>query len=442
MSIKDKIIMCFSNLYKRKVRTLLTTVGVVVGTCAIIITVSLGVGMQKAQEEALSQMGDLTIINVNAYGISPDIDPLDDKKLEEFRELDHVVALTPAYQLSVWGGISITSGKYAYDSMIYGVSLKDLEALGYQLSDGSFPGEEGAKEGTVYFSESSAYDFYNTKKSSNNRVYEGTGKDPYVDVKNDKMKFVIKDTNDKKKPKEHDVVYGGTLVADWSKNPSSGWAIFVDVDFLKKMESEYNKLNNIQVNKDAKKSYDSVTVKVDDMNNVAAVEEMIQSMGYTTNSMETIRKPMQEKAQKDQLMLGSLGAISLLVAALGIMNTMMMSIYERTREIGVMKVLGCFISDIRTVFLMEAGTIGFLGGLLGVGVSYGVSYLINTFGGGGAATDNIYGALQGGIGSTSIIPWWLVAGALLFSTLVGLISGIYPANRAVSISALSAIKQD
>ncbi len=434
--------MCFSNLYKRKVRTLLTTVGVVVGTCAIIITVSLGVGMQKAQEEALSQMGDLTIINVNAYGISPDIDPLDDKKLEEFRELDHVVALTPAYQLSVWGGISITSGKYAYDSMIYGVSLKDLEALGYQLSDGSFPGEEGAKEGTVYFSESSAYDFYNTKKSSNNRVYEGTGKDPYVDVKNDKMKFVIKDTNDKKKPKEHDVVYGGTLVADWSKNPSSGWAIFVDVDFLKKMESEYNKLNNIQVNKDAKKSYDSVTVKVDDMNNVAAVEEMIQSMGYTTNSMETIRKPMQEKAQKDQLMLGSLGAISLLVAALGIMNTMMMSIYERTREIGVMKVLGCFISDIRTVFLMEAGTIGFLGGLLGVGVSYGVSYLINTFGGGGAATDNIYGALQGGIGSTSIIPWWLVAGALLFSTLVGLISGIYPANRAVSISALSAIKQD
>ena len=70
MSIKDKIIMCFSNLYKRKVRTLLTTVGVVVGTCAIIITVSLGVGMQQAQEEALSQMGDLTIINVNSYGIS------------------------------------------------------------------------------------------------------------------------------------------------------------------------------------------------------------------------------------------------------------------------------------------------------------------------------------------------------------------------------------
>lgn len=434
--------MCFSNLYKRKVRTLLTTVGVVVGTCAIIITVSLGVGMQQAQEEALSQMGDLTIINVNSYGISPDIDPLDDAMLEKFRELDHVVALTPAYQLSNWGSISITSGKYMYDSMIYGVSLNDLEALGYKLTEGSWPGEEGVKENTVYFSSSAVYDFYNTKKRSNNRVYEGSGKDPFVDPNKDKMKFVVSSQKENKKPKEFDLVYGGTMEQDWSKSPSSGWGVFVSVDYLKKLENEYNKLNNITVNKDAKKSYDSVTVKVDDMNNVAAVEEVIQGMGYTTNSMETIRKPMQEKAQKDQLMLGSLGAISLLVAALGIMNTMMMSIYERTREIGVMKVLGCFISDIRTVFLMEAGTIGFLGGVLGVGVSYGVSYLINTFGGGGAATDNIYGALQGGIGSTSIIPWWLVAGALLFSTLVGLISGIYPANRAVSISALSAIKQD
>ncbi len=227
---------------------------------------------------------------------------------------------------------------------------------------------------------------------------------------------------------------------DYSKNPSAGWSVFMDVNYMKKLEKEYNKLNGKVENKEATKSYDSVTIKVDDMNNVAAVEEVIQGMGYETNSMETIRKPMQEKAQKDQLMLGSLGAISLFVAALGIMNTMMMSIYERTREIGVMKVLGCFISDIRSEFLMEAGTIGFIGGVIGIGVSYVVSYLINTLGG-GTSTD-IYGTLQGGIGSTSIIPWWLVLGALLFSTLIGLLSGIYPANRAVNISALSAIKQD
>ena len=143
------------------------------------------------------------------------------------------------------------------------------------------------------------------------------------------------------------------------------------------------------------------------------------------------------------MILGGLGAISLLVAALGITNTMVMSIYERTREIGVMKVLGCLISNIRAVFLMEAGTIGFMGGVVGVGISYGISFIINTVAAaGGGANDNMFGIGGMSIGGSSIIPWWLVVGALIFSTLVGLVSGFSPANRAVKISALTAIRQE
>lgn len=433
--------MCFSNLFKRKVRTLLTTMGVVVGTCAIVITISLGVGMQKSQEEALSQMGDLTIIQINGYGISPDADPLDDKALENIRALDSVVALTPAYSSSEWGAISLVSGKYKYDGMIYGVYMEDLAALGYKMEDGSeFPTE--FPENAVLYSTQAPYDFYNTKKKSNNRVYMDSGKPAFVDVTTDDIGFEIRlpqDSSKKVKPKP--AAFGGIMAQDWTRSPSSGYGIFVDLEYFKTLEAEYNKLNNVKVNKDAKKSYEQVTVKVDDMNNVAAVEKEIQAMGYTTYSMESIRKPMQEKAQKDQMMLGSLGAISLLVAAIGITNTMIMSIYERTREIGVMKVLGCIISDIRTVFLMEAATIGFLGGVLGIGVSYGVSFLMNTFGATGGSED-IFIGIQGGIGSTSIIPWWLAVGALIFATCIGLLSGIYPANRAVNISALAAIKQD
>lgn len=441
MKLKDKIIMCFSNLFKRKVRTLLTTMGVVVGTCAIVITISLGVGMQKSQEEALSQMGDLTIIQVNGYGISPDADPLDDKALEKIRALDSVVALTPAYTSNEWGAISLVSGKFKYDGMIFGVYMKDLAALGYKMEDGSeFPSE--FPENAILYSTQAPYDFYNTKKKSNNRVYMDSGKPALVDVTKDDIGFEIRlpqDSSKKSKPKP--AVFGGIMEQDWTRNPSSGYGIFVDINYFKTLEAEYNKLNNVKINKDAVKSYDQVTVKVDDMYSVAAVEEEIKALGYTTYSMESIRKPMQEKAQKDQMMLGSLGAISLLVAAIGITNTMIMSIYERTREIGVMKVLGCVISDIRTVFLMEAATIGFLGGVLGVGVSYGVSFLMNTFGSSGASQD-IFMGMQGGIGSTSIIPWWLAVGALFFATGVGFFSGIYPANRAVNISALAAIKQD
>ena len=214
----------------------------------------------------------------------------------------------------------------------------------------------------------------------------------------------------------------------------------MDVNYLRSLEKEYNKLNNVKEDKKKVFSYNNVYVKVDDMKHVAAVEEILQGYGYQTDSMESIRKPLEEQTRQQQMIFGGLGAISLLVAALGITNTMIMSIYERTREIGVMKVLGCVISDIRTMFLMEAGTIGLLGGIVGVGISYLISFLINTFGSGGGGSIWDIGGLS--IGGLSIIPWWLVIGALIFATLVGLVSGFSPANRAVKISALTAIRQE
>ena len=103
-----------------------------------------------------------------------------------------------------------------------------------------------------------------------------------------------------------------------------------------------------------------------------------------------------------------------------------MSIYERTREIGVMKVLGCELRDIRLMFLIEAALIGLMGGVVGVGLSFAISGVINAVGG----------------SALSIIPFWLVLLGLGFSTLVGILSGFSPANRAVRISALSAIRQE
>ena len=106
-----------------------------------------------------------------------------------------------------------------------------------------------------------------------------------------------------------------------------------------------------------------------------------------------------------------------------------------------MKVLGCFIGNIRGIFLMEAGMIGLLGGIIGTLISYGISFFMNTFMGGGLASVIGFGGEDGG-GEISIIPIWLVLLALAFSTMIGLISGYYPANRAVKISALEAIKNE
>lgn len=102
-----------------------------------------------------------------------------------------------------------------------------------------------------------------------------------------------------------------------------------------------------------------------------------------------------------------------------------------------MKVLGCVIGNIRAMFLIEAGMIGFIGGVAGLVFSYMLSFLINTLAANGGGVMGL-----GATGQISIIPVWLALGALVFSTMVGLVSGFSPANRAVKISALTAIRQE
>jgi len=130
--------------------------------------------------------------------------------------------------------------------------------------------------------------------------------------------------------------------------------------------------------------------------------------------------------------------VSLFVAAIGISNTMVMSIYERTREIGVMKVIGASLKDIRRLFLLEAALIGVFGGVLGAGLSLGVSKIINNYG--IPFFDNmVYGANESDI---SAIPAWLCLFALGFSAVIGLVSGYFPARRAMKLSALTAIRTE
>ena len=138
----------------------------------------------------------------------------------------------------------------------------------------------------------------------------------------------------------------------------------------------------------------------------------------------------------------ALGAVSLLVAAIGIANTMIMSVTERTREIGIMKSLGCTVRDIRIMFLGEAGAIGFLGGVIGCVISAIASVAINLVSVASADVRGVVTAVIGGGEATrvSVIPWWLYLFAIAFSTAIGLLSGFQPANRAVRIPALDAIR--
>ena len=163
----------------------------------------------------------------------------------------------------------------------------------------------------------------------------------------------------------------------------------------------------------------------------------LKAIGYEVYSAMDYVSGMKKIAGSLQLLLGAIGSVSLFVAAIGIANTMIMSIYERTAEIGIMKVIGARLTDIKRMFLLEAMLIGIIGGFLGVIISLGISAVLNNVGLSFIAEmQSVEGA------DVSVIPVWLCAAAMLFSGVIGLISGYLPARRAMKLSALNALRKN
>ena len=190
------------------------------------------------------------------------------------------------------------------------------------------------------------------------------------------------------------------------------------------------------------KEYDGIKINADSVENVRDIQDAINEMGFKSSSMSDYTKQIESFSKTIQMVLGGVGAISMLVAAISIANTMIMSIYERTKEIGVMKVLGCHIGDIKKLFLFEAAMMGLIGGVIGITCSYVGSYLLNTFGGALGSALNMFGGEGESVSKLSVIPLWLPFVASGFAIIIGIVSGYYPASRATKISAIEAMKNE
>lgn len=466
MKISDEISLSARNLLRRKGRTALTLVGVVIGTCMVVLMISLGIAQTKTNEEMLQSWGDLTQIQIYGYGMMQGSDGkplyLDDAAIANIKQIPHVAAATPYAQAYNLEG-EITAGRNGrYTSDIYnliGIDPTALEPMGFALQSGSWltntPASEKATKLQVLVGSSTGYNFQDSRKSYNSPKryrYEGqtdaNGKElpPFVDIDKDKMTLTIKTgegSTEKSRSWELEVV--GVLEPDGAKGYWTQSGIVLRIQDMKMLQKLYNDMTKT---KEESKSYDEVYVKVDDLSNVTDVETAIHELGFTnTYSMNQQREEMQKQVMNSQMIFGGIAAVSLLVAAINIINTMTMAIYERTREIGVMKVLGCELGNIRTMFLLESSTIGFIGGLIGVGISLIASFVLNNLStlGQGLDLSGLMGGgyyMGGGGGTISIIPPWLMLAALVFATLVGLVAGILPANKAVKISALEAIRHE
>ena len=217
--------------------------------------------------------------------------------------------------------------------------------------------------------------------------------------------------------------------------------IFCDLDTLKQiLKKEFNGRvipgqPTTKTGKPYKEfCYSYAQLKVDDIDNVDSVASIVREMGYNVETNAEYLDSMKGQFAIVQAVLGGIGAVSLLVAAIGIANTMMMSIYERTKEIGVIKVLGCSLKNIKQMFLIEAAFIGLIGGVIGNILSFLMSFVINILTGNGAA--------MGIDGNISYIPWWLVILSMGFAMLVGVAAGYFPSLRAMRLSPLAAIRSE
>ncbi len=449
MSNRDLISLAFRNLLRRKTRTILAIVGVVVGTSAIIVMLSIGFGLSVNFQEQIESYGNLHLVDVYGGGGGMRVyrgggaasdggekdGALNDKAIAKMEKIKGVDAVSPKEQIYLSFGV----GKYIAQASVIGMRPEVMQKFGYDLQEGRLL-EPGDKFALVFGNQVPTW-FYNPKKTWGS----SWGGEPLVDVITNKMIITADESYGQKRqrsPDEEKIIYkeykakGVGILA----NPSdeSAYNVYMSLEGLEIIKKEAARARKEPVNN--KNEYDAAMVYVGDIDDVENVSNAIREMGFYTSSLNDWLKSMQETARMIQGILGGIGAISLLVAALGITNTMIMSIYERTKEIGIMKVIGANLSDIKKLFLLEAGMIGFLGGTIGLIFSYILSLLMNTVLSG--IMSMMLGTIGGGGSTVSIIPWWVAAGSLVFSTAIGIVAGYSPARRAMRLSALESLRNE
>ncbi len=453
------------NLLRRKLRSLLTMLGVVIGTAAIVVTLSLGAGAEKAQMEALESSTNLKLIQVYPFygGYGEDsgtggpqrrVSKINDGVIRDIRRMNGVDAVTPL--VNVWMNCSfiLKTGKYENYMSMLAVEPADFARMKELKSGRYFSGNTDRME--FIMSEIAMLDFRDPKKDYEWVDYYSLlseGKElPLLDINwlgarydmvmrwEDYTNASPPDYTPEVTEKTYKAKMMGIIGASLNDWQFSYYGI-VNLNWVKKIVKENKSM--LRDSGFSLDNYDQVYVLAKSVDDVEGILKQLNDYGVQYSSPLEMVATMKEQIATVQGFLGFIGAISMLVAALSIANTMMMSIYERTREIGVMKVLGCRLSNIRMLFLAEAAYIGVFGGGLGLIVSYLLSYALNNVTWMQQIVSSFMSGssiFQTGGSTTSLISPTLAWGTWSFVIIVSLLSGLYPAYRAMRLSSLAAIR--
>jgi len=443
MRFWDLFSLIIENLNRRKGRVALTAIGVVIGTAAVVLLVSLAIGLQQSATSNLWGINDLSRIevypNYGGEGMAVEVKMggggggggtvtnqklLTNSALADIARIPGVQKVIP--QDYLMGSAVMKVGALEAWANIMGIAGSDLDDMGY-ISD---QGTQELRKGTAIVGSWVTNNFYDPKIRP--------GQEPPVppELMDQRVKLVLsKWTNDGQEIKKT-VTLQVVGVLQEMQNEADG-SVFVTMEDLTAWNEWFNNGKRINRNKDG---YNNVIVRAESPEVVVDITDQINELGFVAYSPQSTVDGINSFFTILQIIFGGIGAIALLVAAIGIANTMTMAILERTREIGLMKAIGATNKDVLTIFLGEAAGIGLLGGLGGVLFGWGGSKILNVF-----AMQYLAGQAQQGMlgsGLSAVTPTWLLLFAIIFATIVGFLSGLYPALRAATLEPVMALKYE
>lgn len=423
--------LCLANMKQRGIRTGLTILGVVIGIISIVSLLAIGLGVKKEILDTAESEGSITEIRVQGIseGIRKD-QMLTDRRILEFNEIEGVEAVYPVLDLSTYMKYNQYSGYWS----IQGVPRDYLQQIA--TLNGNTLDEDGLKPKLIMGNQVIDFMYNRNTGMSYRELHEDEDEEDEerepLDLSGEYLEVQFDTSGD---------TPGYRLtIADMTKEDS--YSIYCDIEILKKYLKQIADGGRIpgqprnQNDENYREwIYDSVIVKVTDVDSVDPVVKSLKDMGYQVENNKEFVDSVQRMVKIAQVVLGGIGMIALVVAVIGIGNTMTTAVYDRIHEIGVLKVLGSDPDELLYLFLLESGILGGLGGLIGILISYGITELL--------INQLVVKLMKMPKGSElAIIPVWLAVLAFFLAILLGVLAGFFPARWASRLKPIDAVKNN
>jgi len=469
MRFFDYIKSAFKNLSRQKTRTLLTITAITIGSFSVILMVSLLTGIRQSLVTMFEDMDAFSLVTVtpdpdavdsggglitngNGSSTSDSSKKLDDNVLAQLEGLVNVSDATP-----IGGQIWIDSMRledqskkmwpnlisYQPDTKVFQMPLiagrklnnadmdkivvggRFVKTYGYSANPEELVGQKVV---------------FNVKTGASAPDWGPLPEKPPIDADKDWWES----QNDKSREITAEIigVAENSAMEDNQNYINIAWArkLMTQVRWqnedCKENQQCSNKMVLAREDQFTKNGYGSIILKVDETKNLKSLADTITKLGYGVSTAQDMLDEINEIFTGIGIVLGAIGGIALFVAAIGIINTMVMATFERTREIGVMRACGATRATIRRLFTFEAAMLGFWGGIFGLILSVVIGKV------GTSVADRYATDIPIPIDQVAQFPWWLIVGVLTFTTLVGLISGLGPAIKAAKLNPVDALRYE